>query len=74
MFSHPSHNVMFVIVTTIFNPAPAVKSLDPQLFVQADITCPNESEVCVICIQSMKLHLNLKGPGKEKFTFEHHYV
>lgn len=41
-------------VTTIFNPAPAMASLDPQLFVQADITCPNESEAELLTGQPVK--------------------
>ncbi|KAK2175413.1 hypothetical protein NP493_734g02052 [Ridgeia piscesae] len=41
-------------VTTIFNPAPAMTSLDPQLFVQADITCPNESEAEMLTGEPVK--------------------
>lgn len=31
-------------VTTVFNPAPAVANLDPELFKYCDIFCPNETE------------------------------
>lgn len=40
-------------VTTIFNPAPARPSLEPELYELSDIFCPNESEAEMLCGQTV---------------------
>ncbi len=40
-------------VTTIFNPAPARSSLEPELYKLSDIFCPNESEAEMLCGQTV---------------------
>ena len=36
---------MLFLVTTILNPAPAQSELDPEMYLNCDIFCPNETEV-----------------------------
>ena len=58
------------VVTTLFNPAPAIADLDPEFYTLSDVFCCNESEVrmegCAHSLRDQKTFMYVdkaKNPG-----------